>query len=141
VYILHPTYSFSQANTYDGGECNNSSLVLKVQYGHNGILFSGDLERLGERPVLNYASILESEILKVSHHGSNTSSSYELLDLVQPILSVISVAQKNKFKHPSPKTLARLSHYCARNFLTSRTGAVVFEVSETEIKKVNWRNE
>lgn len=140
VYVLHPTQEFSTAKTYSGAECNNSSIVLKIQYGENGILFSGDLERNGELPILNFASFLECEILKVGHHGSKTSNTQELLNLIQPILAVISVAKQNKFNHPSSETLSRLDNSGVHHYLTSQEGAVMFELDMTEIKKLPWRN-
>jgi competence protein ComEC len=140
VYVLHPTQEFSSAKSCSGNECNNSSIVLKVQYGENGILFPGDLERNGEQPILNFASFLECELLKVGHHGSNTSNSQELLNFVQPILAVTSVAKKNKFNHPSSETLGRLENSGIHHYLTSQKGALMFELTMTEIKKVHWRN-
>jgi competence protein ComEC len=139
VYVLHPNAEFSQSDSYDGSECNNSSLVLKVQYGNIGILFTGDLELAAEQSVLSYKQFLESEIIKVAHHGSNTSTSTEFLTQIQPLVSVISVAKKNKFRHPSEKTLQRLCSYKVKNFLTSKEGAIVFEITPNLIKKITWR--
>jgi competence protein ComEC len=124
VYILHPDSQFAVAENYSGSECNNSSLVIKVQYGENAILFAGDLEIQGEPPVLDYGDFLESEILKVGHHGSLTSTSGEFLKQVNPIAAVISVGEKNKFSHPSPWTMERLRSHGTRLFLTSKQGTL-----------------
>jgi competence protein ComEC len=139
VYVLHPDTTHTKALNFSGSECNNSSIVLKIQYGENGLLFTGDLERTVEPVVLMYGDLLESEILKVGHHGSNTSTSGEFLDAVDPVLAVIPVALKNKFRHPSPKTLQRLADHSVKVYRTSHTGAVMFRIYPDHIEKINWR--
>jgi competence protein ComEC len=139
VYVLHPDSSHAQAETRNGAECNNSSIVLKIQYGENGILFTGDLEMQGEYPVLGYDRFLESEIIKIGHHGSSTSTSFNLLARTNPLVAVISVAAKNKFKHPSPKTILRLRENGIRTYLTSKEGALIFDIGPNEITKIAWR--
>jgi competence protein ComEC len=139
LYILHPDSFSSHASNYSGMECNNSSLVMKIVYGENSILFTGDLERDGELPLLSYESFLESEILKVGHHGSVTSTSELLLKEVDPIGAVISVASKNKFNHPSPITLKRLGNWGTVRYLTSGEGTVQFLIEPERITKVSWR--
>ena len=139
IYVLHPDEEFATSENQDGAECNNSSVVLKIQYGDNGILFTGDLERQGEKPLLNFGDFLESEILKVGHHGSKTSTSQYLIDNVEPIAAIISVAKKNKFRHPSKITIQRLQESNIKRYLTSIEGAVVFEIGRQKITKLNWR--
>ena len=139
VYVLHPDTTHTKALNFSGSECNNSSIVLKIQYGENGLLFTGDLERTVEPVVLMYGDLLESEILKVGHHGSNTSTSGEFLDAVDPVLAVIPVALKNKFRHPSPKTLQRLADHSVKVYRTSHTGAVMFRIYPDHIEKIDWR--
>lgn len=139
VYVLHPDSSHTQVDTRNGAECNNSSIVLKVQYGENGILFTGDLEMQGEYPVTGYERFLESEIIKIAHHGSSTSTSSNLLAQAKPLVAVISVAVKNKFKHPSPKTILRLKEKGIRTYLTSKEGALIFDISPDKITKIAWR--
>ena len=139
VYVLHPDSQFVQSETYNGAECNNSSLVLKIQYGKNSVLFTGDLEKEGEKPVLGYEHFLACEILKVGHHGSVTSTSDHFLSRVNPLLSVISVGVKNKFNHPSPRTISRLRAAGIRTYLTSQQGALLFRIGPEKITKLAWR--
>jgi competence protein ComEC len=139
VYFLHPDSLHLKSETYSGAECNNSSVVMKVTYGENSILFTGDLEESGEQPLLLYEDFLESEILKVGHHGSGTSTSTELLNSVKPVVAIISVAKKNKFKHPSPKTLDKLNRFGIKTYQTSNEGAIIFEIGPERISKVAWR--
>ncbi len=139
IYILHPDSTCNIANNFSGSECNNSSIVLKIQYGNNGIMFTGDLEKSAEPRVMVYGGFLESEILKVAHHGSNTSTSDAFLAEINPVMAVIPVALRNKFRHPSPKTLERLGGRHVRLYRTSHTGAVVLRVFPDHIEKINWR--
>ncbi|MCK4559001.1 MAG: DNA internalization-related competence protein ComEC/Rec2 [Calditrichia bacterium] len=139
VYVLHPDSNYIRAETFSGAECNNSSVVLKVQYGVNSILFMGDLEKTGEQPLLQYDYFLESEILKIGHHGSSTSSSDALLEKVNPLVALISVAKKNKFRHPSPRTLERLRRHGIQTYQTSREGAVLFTIGPEKITKIVWK--
>lgn len=139
VYILHPDSSHSIAEKHNGEECNNSSIVLKIQYGANGVLFTGDLEKSGEVPVRAYGSFIESEIVKIGHHGSKTSTSSDFLNQIDPLVAIVSVARKNKFKHPSPITIARLRERGIQTLLTSEAGAVIFQVGPETITKTAWR--
>ena len=138
VYILHPSDEFVEEHDYSGEECNNSSIVMKIQYGENGILFTGDAEKDAENAYTGYGDFLESELIKTGHHGSKTSSSQKMLDFTSPLAAVISVAEKNKFKHPSPVTLEKFEYNQTKPFLTSTNGAVKFKISQNEIKLIHW---
>jgi competence protein ComEC len=139
VYILHPDSTHIRAENFNGAECNNSSLVIKIQYGVNSVLFTGDLEESGEQPLLLFEDFLESEIIKIGHHGSSTSTSEALLEKVDPIAALISVAKKNKFKHPSPRTLLRLNNRGIKTYQTSHEGAVLITIGPEKIVKVRWK--
>jgi competence protein ComEC len=139
VYILHPDSSYTALTGNDGATCNNNSIVLKVQYGQNGILYLGDLQKEAEESILFYDNFLECEILKAAHHGAANATSVNLLNEVQPLCAVISVARKNKFNHPSPHTLDRLNDQRIRTYQTSQQGAVIFEIGMENIKKIDWR--
>ncbi len=140
VYVLHPDSACAVAHNFCGSECNNSSLVLKIQYGEMGLLFTGDLERSAEPRILMYGDFLESEILKIAHHGSSTSTSDDLLNQTRPVIAIVPVARKNKFRHPSPKTLARLHERYVRVYRTSHTGAIMLRIMPGYIEKIAWRS-
>ncbi len=139
AYILHPDSQFTTASRQDGATCNNNSVVLKVQYGQNSILFSGDSQLEAEAGILFYEDFLESEILKVAHHGAANATSLNLLKKVQPLCGIISVASRNKFKHPSAYTLDRFHEMGIPLFQTSSEGAIIFEIGLEQVRKVNWR--
>jgi competence protein ComEC len=139
VYILHPSREFSNAYDFGGTECNNSSVVLKIQHGENGILLTGDIEKDAEMSLLHYGDFLECEVLKVAHHGGGNSSTIDFLHYVNPLVAVISVGKKSRFNQPADLTLDRLRMVSTATLQTCHEGAVVLEVGDKEIKKIDWR--
>ncbi len=88
-------------------ENNNTSVVNKLVYKTVSFLFTGDLEKEGEKDLLTKKIDLESDVLKISHHGAKKSTSKEFLDAINPKYAIISVG-KNNFGHPSLRVLKRL---------------------------------
>lgn len=87
---------------------NNNSLVFKLSYDETSILFCGDIELEAELDLVNtYGSTLSSNIIKVPHHGSNTSSSIDFLKVVNPKSAIISVATNNKYNLPNNNIINR----------------------------------
>jgi competence protein ComEC len=103
---------------------NNDSLVMRIRFGQHAFLLSGDVERPIERRMLADGGLGRSEILKVPHHGSKTSSTEEFLDRVQPLYAVISVGLDNSYGHPHPDVLERLREHNAVIFRTDRDGLI-----------------
>ncbi|MDP8218248.1 MAG: ComEC/Rec2 family competence protein [Candidatus Theseobacter exili] len=90
-------------------EGNENSIVLKLVYGDVSMLFTGDIEEKAERALIcSWGKNLRSNILKVPHHGSKSSSSWWFLDIVQPETALISVGRRNPFGHPAKEVLNRL---------------------------------
>lgn len=87
---------------------NDSSIILKITYGENSFIFTGDAERTAEQAVLDSGAELKADVLKVGHHGSDTSTIYPFLREVMPEYAVISVGSKNKYGHPTEAVLSRL---------------------------------
>ncbi len=88
---------------------NALSTVLRLQYGHTAVLLTGDLEADGEAALLAAEAPLRADVLKVAHHGSLSSTTPGFLSAVQPRLALIGVGAGNRFGHPVPDVLARLS--------------------------------
>lgn len=89
-------------------DTNNTSIVLKVIYGETSFLFTGDAEREAEQVILNNNPDLSSTLLKVGHHGSDTSTTYPFLREIMPKYAIISVGAGNSYNHPTDDTLSRL---------------------------------
>lgn len=119
---------------------NNRSLAVKVVYGNQSFLFTGDAEIEQERQIAErYGDFLQSNVYKVGHHGSNTSSSDELLEVVNPEISVVSLAFQNPFKHPGREAVMRLNRFSEKIKYTSKSGAVRLVSNGMETEVVNWR--
>ena len=87
---------------------NNASIVLKLTYGEVSFLFTGDCERESEADILDAGFDVSATVLKVAHHGSDTSTSYPFLREVMPEFAVISVGANNQYGHPNEDTLSKL---------------------------------
>lgn len=90
-------------------EMNNYSIVLKIEYNNNSFLFMGDAEKDVEEEILNRNTSVKADVLKVGHHGSNTSSSIDFLKNVNPKYSIIQVGLNNTYGLPKEETLNRLT--------------------------------
>lgn len=107
---------------------NDNSVVLKMVYKNFSFLFTGDLEIKGEQDLIKADFDLKSNILKVGHHGSFTSTSLDFLSKVKPDFAIISVGENNSFGHPSPEVLERLQSYEVTILRTDFHGAVIFKI-------------
>ncbi len=104
---------------------NNRSLVLKLTYDQVSFLFTGDIESESEDRIAElFSETLRSDVLKVAHHGSKTSSTQKFLEAVQPSIAVISCGKKNDYGHPHRSVLKRLSKNKIRIYRTDRTGSI-----------------
>ncbi len=103
--VLNPPDPLPSSEASD----NTNSVVLRLGYGQVTFLLTGDLEAEGEARLLRQGLDLRSTVLKVSHHGSKTGTTGAFLAAVQPAVAVISVGADNRFGHPAPEVLERLS--------------------------------
>lgn len=105
-------------------DSNDNSIVLKVSFGATSFLFTGDAERAEEQDLLNAGVNLQSTVLKVGHHGSDTSTSYPFLRAVAPQYAVISVGAGNSYGHPTEAVLSRLQDAGVTTFRTDMQGEI-----------------
>lgn len=110
----------------DVGGGNDSSLVLLLNSYNLEVLFTGDTEKVGEQDLLRKNLLSDVDILKVSHHGSKTSSHPDFLDAIQAEMALISVG-KNNYGHPYPAVLQSLEERAVLTFRTDLDGALVVE--------------
>jgi len=108
---------------------NDESFVVKLLYRDHSMLFTGDIEEKAEDRILALGADLRSDILKVPHHGSRTSSSTGFLLAIQPKLAVISAGRENKFGHPHQDVLKRYESFGIpiRSTVNEGTISLVFE--------------
>lgn len=109
----------------DGNGENNSSIVIRIVYKNTSFLFTGDAELEEEEDIIDEQYTLESTLLKVAHHGSETSTSYGFLNEVLPEYAVISVGKNNSYGHPSEDVLSRLRDADATVYRTDMQGDII----------------
>jgi len=89
-------------------DTNNTSIVLRIDYGSTSFLLTGDMEKGAEADLVNSGANLKADVLQVGHHGSSTSTSYVFLNSVLPEMGIISCGVNNKYGHPHEETLSIL---------------------------------
>ncbi len=104
-------YPFENLEGKKVSNTNNTSIVARLVYGENSFLFTGDAYQSVERELIKRGDEIDSDILKVGHHGSKNSNSSEFIEAVSPQIAVISVGKDNKYGHPNQETLAILEKY------------------------------
>ncbi len=127
--ILHPV-SVPQNHTGSSTVLNNASIVAHVTLGEVTLLLTGDAEQHAENQMLNEPELLASDILKVGHHGSNTSSQMEFLEAVKPAISVIQCGKDNQHGHPHGPVLQRLNAIDTTIYRTDQHGNIVITITD-----------
>jgi competence protein ComEC len=132
IAVPSPGYTFSLGGASvevlgplkPSDEPNNTSIVLKITYGEVSFLFTGDAERAEEADILEAGYDISATVLKVGHHGSDTSTSYPFLREIMPQYAVISCGAGNNYGHPHDETLSRLRDAGAAIYRTDMQGTV-----------------
>lgn len=137
VLVLGPVMSYA--------ETNDTSIVLRLDYGESSFLFTGDMETAAENDMLDHwgeenASVFQVDVLKVGHHGSNTSTGYRFLNEVDPTYGVISCGVDNSYGHPHEEPLSRLNQAGVSLFRTDELGTVLATTNGGEIA-FTWDNQ
>lgn len=122
--------------TRDYDDPNNTSIILKVTYGESDFLFTGDMETSAEADMLDYwgdRMDWDVEVLKVGHHGSDTSTSYRFVYETSPTYGVISVGEGNSYGHPHEEPLSRLKDAGVVLLRTDELGHIIARADGEEI--------
>ncbi len=115
-------------------DLNNYSLIIRITFGDNTVLLTGDMEFPSERAMLSEEIDLDADILQVGHHGSDSSTSSRFLDAVTPDHAVISVGADNDFGFPDRPVLRRLDSREISTYRTDLHGTVVFTLDRDTIE-------
>ena len=115
-------------NSSSYSEINDYSVVLRLSYGETSVMLTGDAEELSEKEILSRYSAkeLSSDLLKVGHHGSSSSSSVDFLKAVAPKYAIISLGKDNSYGHPHDEIITRLENMEIPYYRTDIDGTVVF---------------
>lgn len=133
ITILGPVQDYSNAN--------DMSIVLRVDYGETSFLFTGDAERAAEEDLIESGAELESTLLKVCHHGSDTSSTYPFLYEVNPRYGVISCEYDGKYGHPHQEVLSRFRDADILLYRTDLQGHIIAQSDGTTITFTTEKNQ
>ena len=116
--ILSPSYIQENSNA--------NSIVLNLEYFNMDFLFTGDCEETNEVEIVNSYKLEDIDFLKVSHHGSSSSSTDKFIKEATPSIAAISCGYKNQYGHPHKSTLDTLEKYGAKTIRTDINGDLVF---------------
>lgn len=125
VTVLGPVKSYPDPN--------NTSIIVKVEFGSTSFLFTGDMEKEAETDMLDAGMDVSADVLKVGHHGSSTSTGYRFLYEVDPEYAVVSVGRDNTYGHPHRETVAILSDAEIPMLRTDELGTILAVSDGTEI--------
>lgn len=134
VTVLGPVKSYA--------EVNDTSIILLVEYGKTRFLFTGDMENEAERDMIAYWDgklDWDVDVLKVGHHGSDTSSSYRFIYETQPEYGIVSVGWDNPYGHPDSGIMKRYADAGTVAFRTDRLGTVIAR-SDGKTVTLTWEN-
>jgi competence protein ComEC len=106
-------------------DLNNQSIIIKIKHGKNRFLLMGDAGVEAEKDLIKHKSKLKANVLKVGHHGADTSTSKEFLEKVKPDYAVISVGRKNRYGFPDQSILKRLNEHHIAVYRTDQLGTII----------------
>ncbi|GAF13797.1 late competence protein ComEC, DNA transport [Bacillus sp. JCM 19046] len=107
------------------GDLNNDSIGIRLTYGDVQFLFTGDAEESAEQAMVDSGVNLEADILKMGHHGSNTSTTLPFLEAVNPELAIYSAGENNSYNHPGAEAISRVDQFGAELLGTIEHGTII----------------
>lgn len=122
------------SNSY-GGNANDYSVAILLEYGKNRFLFTGDAEEASETEMLSNGIELSADVYKVAHHGSRSASTQEFLNAVRPKYAVISCGEGNSYGHPHAEVLNRLRSMGVEVFRTDEQGSII---ASSDGENITW---
>ena len=136
IEILYPDNEIINDNAK-----NNNALVCKLIYNNFSMLFTGDIEEIAEKKILKLyeknKEKLRADVLKVGHHGSKTSSSYDFIKTVSPKIALIGVGKDNNFGHPNLGVIERLEKSGATIYRTDYMGEIELSIKSNGNMTIN----
>ena len=122
------------SNSY-GGNANDYSVAILLEYGKNRFLFTGDAEEASETEMLSNGIELSADVYKVAHHGSRSASTQEFLNAVRPKYAGISCGEGNSYGHPHAEVLNRLRSMGVEVFRTDEQGSII---ASSDGENITW---
>lgn len=122
--IMKILYPFENLEGQEFENTNDTSIVAKLIFNQNSFLFTGDLSKSGERKLIEKKVDIDSDVLKVGHHGSKTSSGEEFIKEVSPEIAIIQVGRDNPYHHPHSEVLETSEKYGIKILRTDKDGDI-----------------
>ncbi len=136
-YVLNDSVASKMLNL----STNDKSGIFKIVFGENSFLLTGDAGfKIEKHLIEKYGAFLQSDLLKIGHHGSKHSTSVDFLETVNPEYGLISAGVINKFNHPTTEVLERLKSKNIKIQRTDLSGAVIYQSDGSSIEIIDWRN-
>lgn len=121
-----------QNKEYDN--LNNYSIAFRIDHGRRSFILTGDAEKEPETEMINSGINLKTDVLKLGHHGSDTSSTEGFIKATNPSYSVISIGEGNKYGHPNQTIIDRLIRHNSKILMTYKEGTIIFETDGEELR-------
>ncbi|MDR0918179.1 MAG: MBL fold metallo-hydrolase, partial [Oscillospiraceae bacterium] len=144
---LNATYDLGEAQftilspSEEYTDLNNYSVVILLKFGDKQFLFMGDAEKKAEDNITEMFELPPIDVLKVGHHGSNTSSSKDFINIIQPEYAVIECGKDNSYGHPDSNIVGRISEYAYSIYRTDLEGDIVCSTDGKDIDFVYSRQD
>lgn len=138
IFILHP---FENQSGKEFSKTNNTSIVAKLIYGDASFLFTGDIEKQVEEKLILAGINIDSDYLKIPHHGSKTSSTDIFLDAVSPLAAFISLGLDNRYGHPHEEVVNRLEKYSIKYYRTDVSGDILLSCKLNHLCQIKNQNQ
>lgn len=136
IFILTETANltvFNPVQPLEFTSVNDNSVVVKLQVGNTSFLFTGDAEADAEQSMLDAGLDLQSDVLKVGHHGSRYATTQPFLDSVAPSYAIISAGENNSYGHPHEETIQRLLAKGVTIYGTFHSGTIIASTDGTAV--------
>lgn len=137
IEVLSP----EKSDAADAPSDNNHSIVLRLNFGARKILLTGDIEKETERELLNAPAFVQTDVIKVAHHGSLTSSTEEFVSAAGAKLAVISVGRESPFGHPRAEIIERWKQSGAQVMTTGENGTISISTDGQDLRLETFRKE
>lgn len=122
------------AESISGSNLNDYSIANRLVYGDTSFLFTGDAEKKSEEQMIASGYDLTVDVLKIGHHGGDTSSTESFLSKVKPTYGVISTGENNQYGHPHANVMERLANYDVQVFRTDQQGTIIARSDGREVR-------
>jgi competence protein ComEC len=138
--ILHPRRAFEAPDRQTYAAENNRSLVVEVRSEGKAFVFTGDIGTAAEKDIVRTVTDLKTDLLKIPHHGSKSSSSEAFVNALRPEIGVITVGKGNQYRHPSEEVIMRYERIGTRICRTDSDGAVTVRIRRNRLEVIAWND-